>query len=198
MSRQPGTSRKRIWLEKENPGEIPEAWLKRFEEIAKAARDPEDYANAVSKALKNIGVSIDTGGVGQAILSVASTYLGLNSIEKICTYLKYGYNLAKKRYEQRNETDDLVTARQASNLGIIPAAQKVTVIRDYTKRSREDCYRGKIVSVGQGRQNNKGEWIPGEWEAGDRVFVRGEGLRIKYRGIYIWFYDDQDVMGCIA
>ncbi|KAI1697230.1 hypothetical protein Ddc_19852 [Ditylenchus destructor] len=189
---------------------IPKHWESRFKEIAKSVDNSKEYAEAIGSALEKFGVNINVGAVGKAVSSIASTYFGLSSIESIVKYLKYGYKVYKIYWKQQDLESDLVTARQTSkrrfaasqsrrrdNLDVIPAGTKITVDREFQKRSREDCYRGRIISVGQGRQNDKGEWLPGEWEAGDSVFLQGEGIRIRHNNLYLWFYNNEDVLGCL-
>jgi chaperonin GroES len=64
--------------------------------------------------------------------------------------------------------------------------------------AQEKPQEGEIVSVGPGARNDRGELVPTELKAGDRVlFGKWSGTEVKINGEDLLIMKESDVMGVI-
>ena len=65
--------------------------------------------------------------------------------------------------------------------------------------AQEKPQEGEIVSVGPGARNDRGELVPTELKAGDRVlFGKWSGTEVKLDGEEFLIMKESDIMGVIA
>jgi chaperonin GroES len=64
--------------------------------------------------------------------------------------------------------------------------------------AQEKPQEGEVVSVGPGARNDRGELVPIELKAGDRVlFGKWSGTEVKIDGEHLLIMKESDVMGVI-
>jgi chaperonin GroES len=64
--------------------------------------------------------------------------------------------------------------------------------------AKEKPQEGEVVSVGPGARNDRGELVPAELKAGDRVlFGKWSGTEVKIDGEELLIMKESDVMGVI-
>ena len=65
--------------------------------------------------------------------------------------------------------------------------------------AQEKPQQGEVVSVGSGARNERGDLIPMELKAGDRVlFGKWSGTEVKIDGEELIIMKESDIMGIIA